>query len=293
MAESKGAFRRRLGRLLRVLTVGETSSAGSTTVAIAIGLTDKFGSDDTLNGSALYDVLGQEWRVVTDWLASNGTATVNRAYSTTQASGRDIEVYEQFSPDDLDDALKMALDEAYAYIVLDIIDESNEIEANTYEYPIPSSMRDFTRTAGAKVSYSTNPDVETWPRTYLSDWTVRTDGETYTLVLPTIAGLIGKTLRLEAKGVPTFPATDTARLSFRSDTLQLLAFKAAEIVWRTGPSLSGRDADFAANQEMKWGSEFDKHRDEWGTMLEPTRFINNIDYPDIRYPMMYNYRPGS
>lgn len=293
MSESKAAFRRRLGRLLNILTPATTSDDGSTSSFIAQSLVNVFTNDDTMNGAAVYDVDGEEWRVVEDWIVSSATGTVTWAYSNSMTEGRDIEVYEQFTPQNLDDALRMALDEAYQYITVSLVDESIEVEAQTYEYVLPESIRDFSRIAGAKVTWSTNPNVETWPRNLLYDWEVRNDGETQTLVLPNIAGLIGKTLRLEAKGVPAYPTADGSLLPFRSDTLQLLAFKAAEIAWRTGPGLSGRDAEFAANQEMKWAAKFDEKRDEWGTPLVPATFESNIDYPSHDYPLAYFHRDPS
>lgn len=293
MAESKAAFRRRLGRLLNVLTTGVTSASGSTASFTAIALKDVYTADDTLNGAAVYDVAGSEWRVVSDWTASSGIGTVSRAYTTAMTSGRNIEVYEQFTPQQLDDALRMALDEAYAYITIDIVDESNVIEADTYEYPIPDNIRDFSRMSGSKVTVSLNEDITTWPQLEITDWTVRADGETLTLVLPTISGAIGRTLRLVAKGVPTFPSSDASLIPLRSDTLQLLAFKAAEISWRAGPGLSGRDAEFAALQEAKWAARFDEKRDEWGTEREPTEWKSNLDTPFRDYPLAYFHKDPS
>lgn len=293
MSESKGAFRRRLGRLLNVLTESTTTDTGDTETVICEDLSDYFPSDDTMSGAAIYDVDGEEWRVVDTWTAATGTAGMLRAFTNSMSSGRDIEVYEQFTPRDLDNALRMAMDEAYSYIVIKIIDESNEVEADVYEYPIPDNFREFSRMAGCKVSWSPNEDIETYPRVYISDWDVRDDGETKTLILPSVQGLIGKTLRLEGPGIPTYPASDGSLLPFRSDTLQLLAFKAAEITWRTGPGLSGKDAEFAQNQEIKWATKFEEKRDQWGTDLYPTRLVNVEDTPEIDYPLAYFHRNPS
>lgn len=293
MSESKAAFRRRLGRLLNVLTVSETSDAGTTTTLIAESLLDTYSADGTMAGAAVYDLGGSEWRLVEDWAAATAEATFTRAFSTSMASGRDIEVYEQFTPEHLDNALRMALDEAYAYIVIDIVDESNEVEEDVYEYPIPDNIRDFSHMAGSRVSVSFNEDVDTFPRIELTDWTVRTDGESQTLVLPSVSGLIGRTLRLVAKGVPTFPSADSSLIPLRSDTLQLLAFKSAEIAWRTGPRLTGKDAEFAAAQEIKWAARFDEKKDEWGTALYPAKWKPDLDTPFREYPLAYFHREPS
>lgn len=293
MAESKGAFRRRLGRLLTILTEATTTADGDTSTIICDDLADFFTSDDTLDGSAIYDVDAEEWRVVDSWIAATATATMLRAFSNSMVAGRDIEVYEQFTPRDLDNALKMALDEAYSYIVIKLVDESNVVEADTYEYPVPDVFRDFSRMAGCKVTWSPNEDIETYPRVEIPDWTTRYNGESMVLVLPTIQGLIGKTLRLEGPGVPGFPSSDGSLLPFRSDTLQLLAFKAAEVAWRTGPGLSGKDAEFAQNQEIKWATKFEEKRDAWGTDLYPTRFPDANNVPAVDYPLVYFHREPS
>ena len=293
MAESRGAFRRRLGRLLNVMTAATTNGAGSTTSFTATPLSDVYTADDTMNGAALYDVTGAEWRVVNSWNSTSGVGTVSRAFTSSIATDRAVEVYEQFTPRQLDDALRMALDEAYAYISIEIIDESNVVLADTYEYTIPDSIRDFSRMAGGKVTVSLNETINTWPRIELEDWETRTDGETVTLVLPSISGIIGKTLRLHAKGAPSFPASDASLIPLRSDTLQLLAFKAAEAAWRTGPGLSGRDAEFAANQEAKWAAKFDEKRDEWGIQLNPTQWKWNTDTPLREYPLAYFHKDPS
>lgn len=294
MAESKAAFRRRLGRVLNILTEATLDGAGDTSTFICSELVDYFTSDDTLTGAFIYDVSGKESRTVDSWTVSTtGTGTVLRPFTASQASGRSIEIYEQFSPKVLDAALRMAMDEAYAYIVIEILDDSIEVEADVYEYPIPDNMRDFSRMSGGIVTYSSNEDIETWPRNRLEFWETKTSGTDVVLVLPSIAGLIGKTLQLTGKGIPSFPTVDTTLLPFRSDTLQLLAFKAAEIVWRTGPALSGKDADFAAGQEAKWAAKFDEKRDQWGTELEPGILRSPEDQYYRNAPLAYNHRTPS
>ena len=270
MAETKAAFRRRLGRLLHILRTATTSGTGTTTSFIAVSLTDFYPSDDTLNGAAVYDVTGAEWRTVTDWVGASGTGTVNRAYTASQASGRAIEVYEQFTPTDLDDAMQQAFAEVYPYIVGRLVDTSITVSASTYSYTIPSTIRDLERMRGGRVQWEVNTAVSTEPYGDIEHWEVRESGSTKTLQLFDISGKVGKTIRLIGWGTLTYPSTDATSIDLEDDTLQLLAYKCAEIAWRTGPSLTGRDAEFAQKMSAYYHALYEAQKDSWGVKMAPT-----------------------
>lgn len=287
MAETKAAFRRRVGRILQILRTGTTSGTGTTTTFIAIALTDYYPADDSLNGASVYDVAASEWRRVTDWVASTGTGTVNRAYTNSQASARSIEVYEQFTPQDVDDAILMAMTESYPYVATRVVNESLVGIANQYEYTVPSTIRDLERTRGGRVQWQINTATTTFPYADAEHWDVRTSGSAQTLTLPDANAMTGRTIRLIGWGVPSFPATDATSIDLEEDVLQLLAFKVAEIAWRTGPRLTGRDAEFAQAMSSYYGQKFDEHKDTWGVKMVPGKLQPPEDFPYVDSPLAY------
>ena len=196
MSETKAAFRRRLGRLLHVMRTATTSATGTTTSFTAISLTDVYGANNSLNGVSAYDTAASEWRRVTVWLGTTGVATVNRAYTNSQANGRSLEIYEQFTPDDLDDALRMALVEAYEYLPSPTVDTSLTVVANQYEYTVPTTVRDLERSRGGRVQWQQNTAVSTFPYVDYDHWEIRLSGVTKTLIIPYISGSVGRIIRL-------------------------------------------------------------------------------------------------
>jgi hypothetical protein len=286
MAETKAAFRRRLARLIRILRTGTTSGTGDFDTVVCLPLIDHYPVDDALTGSSLYDVTGSEWRRVSDWVASTGTATVQRAFTATQASGRAIEIYEQFSPDDLDDALRMALDEVYPYIATEVVDQTLTVIADQHDYNMPAAIRDVERMLGGKVEWEHDEPHSLYAE--FQGWTYRTSSGSRTIMLPNIAGTVGRNIRVTGLGVLTFPSTDATSISLDSDTLQLLAYKAAEIVWRTGPGLTGRDAEFADAQSKRFAELYEMKKDAWGVIVRPSKLRGPADVAIIDAPLAYN-----
>lgn len=294
MAETKAAFRARLGRLLTIYRSSTLEAGGSTTQFVCMPLTDVYGVDSALNGASVYDVAAAEWRRVTAWIASTGTGTVNRAYTNSQAAARVIEVYEQFTPQDLDDALRMACVEAYPYITALVVDSTTlTVIANTYEYAVPATILDLDRMRGGHVEWQVNTAITTFPYAEFSHWSVRTNGATRTLVLDDIYGKTARKIRLTGWGIQSFPSTDATSIALDDDSLQLLAFKAAEIAWRTGPRLTGRDADFAAAMSKGFHDRFEEMKDTWGVKLEMGKLQNPNDYPFVDRPLAYNHADPS
>lgn len=293
MAETKAAFRRRLGRLLRILNTGTTTSDGTTLSFVALTLTDFFPSDDNLKGAFVYDVTGAEWRVVREWVGDTGTAVVNRAYTAPQLTGRALEVYSQFSPQELDESLQQALVEAYPYITTRVMDTSLTVIANQYNYAVPSTIRDLERMRGGRVQWQQNTAIATFPYADFEHWEVLESGSTKTLVIPGISGKTNRTIRLIGWGIQSYPATDAVSIDLEDDSLQLLAYKAAEIIWRAGPNLSGKDAQFAAGMSGIYRALFDANKDSWGVKMVPTRMEGPDGYPFIDAPMAYNHAEPS
>lgn len=294
MAETKAQFRQRLARVLNIMHTATTSGTGSTTTVVALSLVDYYPVNDTLNGSFIYDVSASEARRVSDWDASTGTATVSRAFSNSQSSGRSIVVFEQFTPEDLDNALLMALTETYPYIVGRVVDTSLTGVANQYEYTVPSTIRELSRMRGGSVAYQVNTAASTFPYARINHWEVReSGGGSKTLVIEDIRGAVGRTLRLIGWGVLSYPSTDATTIDLEEDTLQLLAWKAAEITWRTGPRLTDRDAEFAKTMSSYWAEQYESHKDTWGVRMLPEKLESPDDFPQLEAPLAYYHASPS
>lgn len=289
MAETKAAFRRRVGRLLHTYHTGTTTAGtASTTVGFVLPWVDIFPGDDVIVGQFVYDTAAFESRRVSAWNSTTGRYTVSRAFTNSQDSGRTIEIFEQFSPQDIDDALQQALDEVYPYIVSRVVDTSLTVIAEQYEYTVPTTIRDLERLRGGRVQWQVNSGVSTFPYDDFEHWEVReSGGASKTLLLHNIAGRVGRTIRLIGWGNLTFPATDTTSIDLEPDTLQLLAFKVAEICWRTGPSLTGRDADVADRNSARWAALYMANRDSWGVRMAPTTLESPLGAPYVEPPLAY------
>lgn len=297
MAETKAQFRARLGRMLTIYRTAVLDGSGSTTTFTCTPLTDVYDADSSLNGASIYDTAASEWRRVTAWVGTTGVGTVNRAFTNSQAAARTIEVYEQFTPQDLDDALRQACTESYPYITGRVVDTSLTVVANQFEYTLPSTILDLDRMRGGHVMYQINTAISTFPYAEFEHWSVRTSsgtsGPTRTILIPDIYGKAGFTIRLIGWGVTSFPSTDATNIPLDEDSLQLLAYKAAEIVWRTGPRLTGRDAAFAKEQSESFRNLFNEMKDSWGSKMEPNRMESPNDYPLVDRPLAYNHADPS
>ncbi len=285
MAETKAAFRRRVGRLLGILTTATLSGAGDTNTGIAVSLTDKFASTNALVGATAYDTAASEARRITTYNPSTGEYDVNRVYTNAQAAARTVEIYTRFTVQELDDALQQALEEAYPYIVTPVVDTSLTGIANQYEYTVPSTIRDLERMYGGRVQWESNTAISTFPYVDALHWEVRTSGETRTLILPEI--YTDRTIRLVGWGIPSFPSTDATSIAIPSDTLQLLAYKVGEVAWRTGSVGPAKDAEYAMAMSQTYAAMFDKNKDTMGIKMTPTAMRDNADFPLVDAPLAY------
>ena len=210
-----------------------------------------------------------EWRRITDYNTSTFTATVNRAYSGTVDSADEVDIFASFNPDQLKRALNAARDEAYPYIAQKIVDESLTTGSGVdrFTYTIPSTIRDLNPLSGGKVSVEWNETYTSYPYMPITKWDVRENGETRTLqIMQDIP--ISRTLRLEGIGLLTELSDEDDTVPLFGDSLRLYLYKAAEIMWRSAPSLGNTDRAFYEAQEARFRGLFDAHKDQYGVMVD-------------------------
>ncbi len=279
MAETKAVFRRRVGRLIRIVTQA-TASGGSADTFVAESLLDHFPADDDLTGMFVYDVGESNWRRVSDWAASTFTGTVNRDFDNNIANDDLLEIYSTFSPDEIDDALGDALEEVYPYIAETVIDTSLSGSTSVYEHTIPATIRDLSRMYGGSAAYQIDTNQATYPYQSLIGWTVRDDrsgGGSYTLVVPPGEQVpADRTIRLVGMAPVSNPSTDASSITLESDTLRLLSWKVAEILWRDyAPQADGRDLAHANQRAQTYAGLYDSAKDRMGQVLDPTNIRDN------------------
>ena len=279
MAETKAAFRRRVGRMLRILVTATATSGGGSSF-VAASLLDHFPTDDDMVDAAIYSATQSTWRRCSAWVASTFTGTVNRTFPI--AIGTDaLEVYNTFNPDELDAALQDALTEAYPYLATQVVNTSLIGVVSQYEYTIPSTITDLNRMLGGKVEAEVDTAVSTYPYQEVRGWTTRDTrmgnaSGAHTLIIPPaeMPG-VGNTIRLTGLGVLPYPSTDATSIPLSEEALRLLAYKVCEVIWRDyAPQATGRDRDYASSQAQKYAAQYDRYKDMFGIWLEPTAMQN-------------------
>ena len=275
MAETKAAFRRRVGRMLRILTTATATGGGADTF-IAASLLDHFPTDDDMVDAAIYSTDKSAWRRCSAWDASTFTGTVNRAWASAISTDA-LEIYNTFNPDELDAALQDALTEAYPYLATQVVNTSLVGVLSQYEYTIPSAITDLNRMLGGKVEVEWDTAVATYPYKEVRGWTTRDTrmgnaSGAHTLIIPPAElPAVDSTIRLTGLGVLSYPSADATSIALPEEALRLLAYKVCEVIWRDyAPQATGRDRDYANAQAQKYTAQFDRYKDMFGIWLEPT-----------------------
>ena len=94
-----------------------------------------------------------------------------------------------------------------------------------------------------------------------------------TLVLGSISGLTGKTLRLIGLGNLDFPATDATSIPLTEAELELMATKVCEVIWRPSATEAATDRSFMQDRSQFWGQKYDALKDILGTTIPPGQHI--------------------
>lgn len=283
-AETKAAFRRRVSRLYKGV-IQVTPTASTTTTLTIAALADYFPAASSMGGCSIYELALKEWRRVSDWNPTTGVVTVGRAYTSAPGTSDVVDVYRRFNPHDIDDAIQQACTASYPDIAVTVVDESivigdDPLTTNTtadkkwYTYVLPSTIRDLNPLMGGKVSYEINTADATHPYAPVTHWDVRMSLGVQTLQLfgryPT-----GRKLRLEGRGILPYPSQDNDLILLPLDTLQLLAYKTAAILFGTQPINASEDNALDLAFEQRFTSMYEANKDRWGTVV-PSAYLQNL-----------------
>ena len=269
MSETRAVFRRRVARMMGMVTEVTTSAASTAADKfISEEVLDYFPTGNALVGMAAYIVPAEEWRRVSAWTETTHVAQVTRDYSDIPANNSKIEIYRTFLPPELDEAINGAIEEAYPYLAEKVVDTSITVQADVYEYALPPTIRDLHPVLGGQVEWEQNTLIETFPYRSVIRWDIRFSSTLGTLKLYDIRGLLGRTLRLVGLGQLAQPESDSDVIELNADGLRLLSYKAAELLYRSAPDDDNRDRQFYRESEAKYAALFEVNKDRLGVILE-------------------------
>ena len=259
MAESREAFRQRVGQLTgTVFTVLTTSAGVGDGQVISLALLDFFPANNLLNNAAIYVTTLAEWRLIKDWDSSTGTADMVRDYGSNVGSAQSVDVFVGFNVETYNNALRTALIEAYPDICQVVVDESITVaDSNDFEHALPAAIRDLNPLLGGQVWSQINTTPE-FPFRRVLHWEVRETAGVKTLVLADLSGLVGDTLRLVGVQAVTYPSTETTAIPLNDYELELLAYKTAEILYRPTARDATADRQFIQERSDFFRARFDE-----------------------------------
>lgn len=268
---------------LNNLVLSVTATGGSTTTLVCEALSDTITEEDEIAGRfpMIYPTAStSEWRRLTDYDTSTFTGTVNRAYGTAIANNTEIDIFASFTPDEFKRALNTAREECYPYIAQKIVDESLTTGSGVsrFTYTVPSTIRDLNPLSGGKVSVEWNETYTSYPYMPVTKWEVREANETRTLQLFENVP-IDRTLRLEGIGLLSELSDEDDTVPIFGDTIKLFLYKAAEVLWRSAPSLGNTDRGFYEAQEQRFRGLYEQHKEQYGVMVASAFLID----PNNRY----------
>lgn len=293
MSTTKANFRlsvaRRLGVVKSITTSSDGDASGNTFVAV--GLLDNFPTD--LAEIWVYDPTQLEARRIVNYDEPEGICLVNRPFSAQVASGATLYIFRRFSPENYDDALRQAVEDCYPYLAQKVVDTSLTTVANQYDYTIPATIKSMERMDGATVEIEVTPGK---PYVELRLWDTRTvlttSTQSYTLVLNPHEFLAGKTLRLTGLAPLAYPAADSDSLPIDAPQTTLLSLMVIKALYEQVQGAPGGDANAAAQREGKYLAEYERYKDAWGIVLDPTDLMPPIGGSRVDLPLAYNAEPS-
>jgi hypothetical protein len=212
LADLWGEVARNLGGVY----VSAAATGGSTTTIVDSANLPAIGRDDYLNNgfaAIITDAGGAhaapegQVRVVSDFVQTTGTLTVNVAFTAAVAAGDTFRVWTGLPRTDLVDAVRAALVAGWPAFYSTVIDETLTLAEDTYSYAMPSGIYHPT-----EVYQSADDAGNTWLP--LVDWRTRSNGTTRTLELePRHRYTVGQTLRVVGIGPIAMPANDYSAIT--------------------------------------------------------------------------------
>ena len=278
MSRTLKQLRQDLAYLNNLVLPITTSSVGTTTTFICDALSDTITEEDELTGrfAMIYPTSSTSaWRRITDYDTSTFTATVNRAYAALVGNSAEVDVFASFTPDEFKRALNIAREECYPYIAQKLVDESLTTGSgvNRFTYTVPSTIRDLSPLSGGKVSVQYNETYTSYPYMPITKWEVREANETRTLQLFQDVP-VNRTLRLEGIGLLDELSDEDDTVPLFGDTIKLFLYKAAEVLWRSAPSLGNTDRGFYESQEQRFRGLYEQHKNQYGVLVESAYLVD-------------------
>jgi len=291
MSTTKAAFRLATAQRVGLVSTFTTTSAGDSggNTFIALGLQDVF--PDELTDMWVMDINGVE-RVIVNYDVAEGIAFVNRPFSAQVASGVTLYIYRRFAPSDFDNALRLALDDVYPYLAQLLVDTSVETVAGTYEYTVPTTIRDLERMMGGLVEIEVNTVEATYPYRELRMWDTRRSTTAYTLTLNPREFVAERTLRITGLAPLPFPSTEATAMLLDSPQTTLLQYATLYNLYSTAQGAPKGDKTAAAQMEAKYRALYDQNKDVWGLILRASDLKSNDTGTSDGMPFAYYATPS-
>lgn len=140
------SMRQKLGKETKNMIPETTTSSGSFTTAVCtspkikIYKDDYFGGTPNTRGWYFYRLDTQEWDEISNFVQSTGTFTFKSGFGTSVDSGTQFELWRQWNPDEVRDAINWALVESYPSLNKPIIDYSFITEETKFQMYIPNDI---------------------------------------------------------------------------------------------------------------------------------------------------------
>lgn len=282
---------RRVGLVTDITTTSAGDTNGNTFVSTE--LLDRFPT--SLSELWVYEPGNAEARRVVHYDEPEGIAFVNRPFSAQVGGGTQLYIFRRFSPDEFDEALRIAVEECYPYLSQVIVDTSLTTAADTYEYTVPSSIHDLERMYGGKVEIEANTGDADYPYLELRHWDTRRvygASPSYKLLIHPSELMPGRTLRVFGLAPLTYPATDATTIPLDPPQINLLAYLTLANLYAIQQGAPAGDSNASAGLEAKFRAMYEQKRDEWGITLDPTDLRPPTGGVQRDLPIAYNADPS-
>ena len=260
-APTRADLRQELARMMQDAWASTTTSVGTSTTAIDTMLTQAnnfWRNAWFLPTSGTYS--GTEKQVSSSTLSTN-TLTVGPAYGGALASGITYELFKRFSAAVYQEALNQAIREVGSVALVDKVDVSLTLAANTWEYTLPSGFRYIRR-----MSYLNGTTDDT--RVFLApdqDWYIRF-ASTRKIVFGGSLNFPANTLMIEGQSAPAEMTLDATTCPVQPN--YLLAYGKFYL----HSILAGSDDDEASYHERQmliWEKQYEKRKADMSAHVYP------------------------
>lgn len=143
-------IRRKIGKLIKCVEIGTTTSNGVSDGSTAICQQPTFtrrrdsyfgGSGFGEDGHIFYRNDTDEWTEIVGWDQSTGQFQFNPAFSTQVMQDTSFEVYSRFTPDEIRDDINWAITNTFPTLSRPVVDLSIVTEDNVWQYDIPNNIK--------------------------------------------------------------------------------------------------------------------------------------------------------